>query len=77
MDLEGVEVRLAKMEKVVKSLGVKLAEDTKNNKSDVKLHLVAIKDQLHTAWQGLKGERLKRAAVGFLESLVGLALEVS
>merc|ERR1712113_386103 len=75
MDLKGVEIRLAKMEKVVKSLGVKLAEDTKNNKSDVKLHLVAIKDQLHTAWQSLKGERLKRAAVGFLESLVGLALE--
>ena len=60
----------------------------------VKLHLVAIKDQvqaariyalfvhyeclqLHTAWQSLKGERLKRAAVGFLESLVGLVLEVS
>ena len=67
---------------------------SRNNKSDVKLHLVAIKDQvqaariyalfvhyeclqLHTAWQSLKGERLKRAAVGFLESLVGLALEVS
>ena len=67
---------------------------SRNNKSDVKLHLVAIEDQvqaasiyaifvyyerlqLYTAWQGLKGERLKRAAVGFLESLVGLALEVS
>ena len=29
MDLEGVGIRLAKMEKVAKSLGVKLAEDTK------------------------------------------------
>ena len=29
MDLEGVEIRLAKMEKVAKSLGVKLPEDSK------------------------------------------------
>ena len=33
--------------------------------------------QLYSAWLGLKGERLKRAAVSLLESLATLALEVS
>jgi len=31
--------------------------------------------QLYSAWLGLKGERLKRAAVSLLESLASLALE--
>ena len=33
--------------------------------------------QLYSAWLGLKGERLKRAAVSLLESLASLALEVN
>ena len=32
--------------------------------------------KLYSAWLGLKGERLKRAAVSLLESLATLAMEV-
>merc|ERR1719244_1821872 len=64
------------MEKVAKSLGVKLSPNTKKVcDDDASVELAFVKVQLYSAWLGLKGERLKRAAVSLLESLATLALE--
>jgi len=75
MSVEELKVRVVKMEKVAKSLGVKLPSSTKKDGDDASVLLALIKVQLYSAWLGLKGERLKRAAVSLLESLATLALE--
>jgi len=76
MSLEDIGVRVVRMEKVAKSLGVKLSPNTKKVcDEDASVELAFVKVQLYSAWLGLKGERLKRAAVSLLESLASLALE--
>merc|ERR1712192_335921 len=74
--VEELKVRVVKMmEKVAKSLGVIFTSSTKKDGDDASVLLALIKDQLYSAWLGLKGERLKRAAVSLLESLASLAME--
>merc|ERR1712192_34589 len=74
--VEELKVRVVKMmEKVAKSLGVIFTSSTKKDGDDASVLLALIKDQLYSAWLGLKGERLKRAAVSLLGSLASLALE--